>query len=63
MTDGDKKSASFEDSRITLLLFEKYKTVELARFFTIAATLIITVLEYEYSYNTQLTGELEKEIE
>lgn len=46
-----------------MLLFEKYKTVELARFFTIAATITIIVFEYEYSYNTQLTGELDEEME
>ncbi|CAD8091129.1 unnamed protein product [Paramecium sonneborni] len=62
LNDGDKKKSSFEDSRITMLLFEKYKTVELARFFTITATIILIVLEYEYSYSTQLTRTLDEEM-
>ncbi|CAD8079793.1 unnamed protein product [Paramecium sonneborni] len=62
LNDGDKKKSSFEDSRITMLLFEKYKSVELTRFFTIAASMILIVLEYEYSYSTQLTRILEEEM-
>jgi hypothetical protein len=61
LNDGKKKS-SFEDSRITMILFEKYKTVELARFFTVSATIVLTVLEYEYAYSTQLTLQLEEDL-
>lgn len=45
-----------------MLLFEKYKTVELARFFIITATITLIVLEYEYSYNTFLTRTLDEEM-
>ncbi|CAD8175502.1 unnamed protein product [Paramecium octaurelia] len=62
LNDGEKKKSSFEDSRITMLLFEKYKTVELARFFTITATITLIVFEYEYSYSDYLTRTLDEEM-
>ncbi|CAK89450.1 unnamed protein product (macronuclear) [Paramecium tetraurelia] len=53
--------STFEDSRITLLLFEQYRIVEMTRFCVIFGTQIIAILEYECSFSDQFAKELEKE--
>ncbi|CAD8126926.1 unnamed protein product [Paramecium sonneborni] len=57
---SDSKS-TFEDSRITLLLLEQYRLVEMARFCVIFGTLIIAILEYECSFSDQFVNEFETE--
>ncbi|CAD8091117.1 unnamed protein product [Paramecium sonneborni] len=52
----------FEDSRVTRMIFEKGRTVELARFCLIVATVILNILEYEYSFSTYLTKNLDYEL-
>lgn len=37
--------SSFEDSRVTLLLFEKYRIVEITRFCAIFACQVLAILE------------------
>ncbi|CAD8192751.1 unnamed protein product [Paramecium octaurelia] len=53
--------STFEDSRITLLLFEQYRIVEMTRFCVIFGTQIIAIMEYECSFSDQFAKELEKE--
>lgn len=48
--NDDKFKSSFEDSRTTLMIFEKYKLIELSRFCIIFGTIILIILEYEYSF-------------
>ncbi|CAD8079797.1 unnamed protein product [Paramecium sonneborni] len=54
--------SSFEDSRITRMIFEKGRTVELARFWLIMATVILNILEYECSFSDYLIKNLENEL-
>ena len=58
MQNEDEKHA-FEDSRETMLLFEKYKLIELVRFYLISSCSALTIIDvnlikYVVSMNTHL---------
>ncbi|CAD8158314.1 unnamed protein product [Paramecium pentaurelia] len=52
----------FEDSRVTRMIFEKCRIIELTRFWLIVASVILNILEYEYSFSTYLTKNMENEL-
>ncbi|CAD8154295.1 unnamed protein product [Paramecium octaurelia] len=52
----------FEDSRVTRMTFEKCRIIELTRFWLIVASAILNILEYEYSFSTYLTRNMENEL-
>ncbi|CAD8127362.1 unnamed protein product [Paramecium sonneborni] len=56
-----EKSSSFEDSRVTLLLFEKYRIVEMTRFCVIFACQILAILQYESSFQDQFEQKFDSE--
>ncbi|CAK78259.1 unnamed protein product (macronuclear) [Paramecium tetraurelia] len=43
--DDDSYKGPFEDSRVTRMIFEKYRMVELTRFWFIIACMVLTILE------------------
>ncbi|CAD8091767.1 unnamed protein product [Paramecium sonneborni] len=58
---GSKQNA-FEDSRVTRLYFERYRVLELGRMWTICASIILMILEYEVSFAYQLQDTYQEEI-
>ncbi|CAD8114650.1 unnamed protein product [Paramecium primaurelia] len=56
-----EKTSSFEDSRVTLLLFEKYRIVEMTRFCVIFACQILAILQYESSFQDQFEQTFDSE--
>ncbi|CAD8103744.1 unnamed protein product [Paramecium primaurelia] len=56
-----EKKSSFEDSRVTLLLFEKYRIVEITRFSVILACQILAILQYESSFQDQFERNFDDE--
>ncbi|CAD8164299.1 unnamed protein product [Paramecium octaurelia] len=59
---GSSKKNAFEDSRVTRLYFERYRVLELGRMWTICASIVLMVLEYEVSFAYQLTDTYDEEI-
>ncbi|CAD8065695.1 unnamed protein product [Paramecium primaurelia] len=45
--DDDLYKGPFEDSRVTRMIFEKYRIVELTRFWFIIACMVLTILEVQ----------------
>ena len=51
LLNAGKRKEAFEDSRITMLLFEKYRLVELVRLCMICACTALTILEVSFFTN------------
>ncbi|CAD8077958.1 unnamed protein product [Paramecium sonneborni] len=60
--DDDIYRGPFEDGRVTRMIFEKCRLIELTRFWFILACLILTILEYEYSFSTFIQNTMEYEL-
>ncbi|CAD8159739.1 unnamed protein product [Paramecium pentaurelia] len=59
---GSSKKNAFENSRITRLYFERYRVLELGRMWTICASIVLMILEYEVSFAYQLKDIYQEEI-